>query len=234
MWQIYGGASVTIAAASSVDSTVGCLYTRKDVHQFPIRAASSLGTEMFIRFPRNDNFYNDLSSAKFGAYPSSDNLPLVLRKWTYQERMMSRRILYYTEVEIIWECRKEVFCECDAHIHGAKEPLSSALKAFWQNIAGNITPSLRLHQYLDAIEKYSVRSLTFPRDVLPAFSAVARAFNNTRTNKYCAGLWTEGLPAQLCWTISKYANEEHPSIFPTYASVRNLGVKQFNSQNSSF
>lgn len=44
--------------------------------------------------------------------PHSTNEPLQLRGWALQERLLSRRILHFTEHELIWECLEDQDCEC--------------------------------------------------------------------------------------------------------------------------
>jgi hypothetical protein len=38
--------------------------------------------------------------------------PLHSRAWTFQERLLSRRIVHFTPFELIWECRQAYWCEC--------------------------------------------------------------------------------------------------------------------------
>jgi hypothetical protein len=44
--------------------------------------------------------------------PHSIEEPLQLRGWALQERLLSRRVLHFTEQELIWECLEEDKCEC--------------------------------------------------------------------------------------------------------------------------
>jgi len=42
----------------------------------------------------------------------SKEFPLLTRAWTYQERLLSPRLVYFTAGEIMWECSKVSACEC--------------------------------------------------------------------------------------------------------------------------
>ena len=89
MWKVYGGADLTIAIGSSRDGKGGCSYERQVGREERLQAARDLGTKMFVRFPRN----HEEQIHSRGNKPSKNQLPLTLRKWCYQERMMSRRIV---------------------------------------------------------------------------------------------------------------------------------------------
>lgn len=43
-----------------------------------------------------------------------DNYPLLTRAWTYQERMVSPSVLFFTNSEVIFQCFSHADCECGA------------------------------------------------------------------------------------------------------------------------
>ncbi|KAK0755315.1 hypothetical protein N5P37_012142 [Trichoderma harzianum] len=52
--------------------------------------------------------------------------PLLNRGWVYQEQLLSRRMLHFTQNELVWECFEETRCECgwydnNTRIFGARD-----------------------------------------------------------------------------------------------------------------
>lgn len=42
----------------------------------------------------------------------STNFPLLTRAWTYQERMLAPRVVYFGQNELLWDCVENRTCEC--------------------------------------------------------------------------------------------------------------------------
>ena len=56
--------------------------------------------------------------------------------------------------------------------------------------------------WMDIVGNFTVRSLTYPSDKLPAVSALAQCYSALRTDRYLAGLWGLDILSQLTWRIT--------------------------------
>jgi hypothetical protein len=118
------------------------------------------------------------------------------RAWTYQERLLSRRCLYFLENMVYFSCRKTINAENKfapfTHDTAQIRPLTlfSADPIF----SGN--PS-QFHRTLFAIyarvvKEYTTKKLSYERDVMDAFSGIMAAMS-----KICGWRFLEGLPESL-------------------------------------
>jgi hypothetical protein len=85
--------------------------------------------------------------------------PLLSRGWVYQERLLSRRFIYFTTNEVMWECRESRRCECRFEERRfKKEP----------------KPGIRDLSWTEAVECYTLLSPSKSSDRLPAIAGIAK------------------------------------------------------------
>lgn len=209
MGDIYEGASLTMAALSAYDGSGG-LFTERDPDRLVGSLTPSRG-DVVARRPISHDLTN--SMIKEWVYEREplklEEFPLMTRKWAFQEQMLSRRILYYTHQEIIWECRSGLTCECKQRSYnwsymddgGDKERYASLLPSISKGRPdAKSGPKGVLRGWLDLVEEYSKWLLTKEEDVFPAFAGVARSFVDCGFGRYLAGLWETHFPHALAWT----------------------------------
>lgn len=97
------------------------------------------------------------------------------RGWTYQEAVLAKRKLYFTEAELWFECsesleRENVF----SSIVDAPNHLGNHLKARGLSEFGPYMDDY--DQYRQHLEQYSRRILTYPSDVYDAFRGIQDSF----------------------------------------------------------
>lgn len=116
MFHVYKDSYVTLAALGGVDSNRGLRSSSN-------RADSTLVAELQVgdsRWPVYIHREHYLTGFKWERQPShetlrdEDNYPLLSRAWTYQERMISPRVLFFTNSEVIFQCFSDADCECGA------------------------------------------------------------------------------------------------------------------------
>ncbi|KAK1815097.1 hypothetical protein LTR12_010521 [Friedmanniomyces endolithicus] len=209
MRTVYSDAFLTIAAASASDGTGGCFHSRDGGKEYPYRYPGQQEMNIYIRLPVDHSFFDALS-AGVQANRSVERFSLATRKWIFQERMLSRRVLYFTRYELAWECRTETACECDgadclATPHNSGYTLAKPRSSFPNTaFTASGTPDMLakaayLERWAILAEEYSSRSLSYPTDALIASSGVARAFDTAGLGTYFAGMWEFALPLQLAW-----------------------------------
>ena len=197
MAEIYQQAYVTIVAACASGVWQGFLHNRgyffnNDDSPPPIqlRCLTPKGEETSI-----------LAFPEPKGRTAEDGNPTEERGWTYQERWLSKRVLYYGFRGLTYFCRlAQVSDRCHYEYrqsiwHGDEEEkldLSPLHSSGWHEI----------------IEEYSQRQLFEPsRNKLNAISAVAQ--EQGKPQQYVAGLWRKRLESDLAWRVVRGRRDEN-------------------------
>lgn len=137
---------------------------------------------------------------------STARLPLMQRSWVFQERLLSPRFLHFGEQELIWECMERIACECgrmridDPLYEGWLEPKHRSHPTFiGEDLERDTNKASRAWQ--SAVTDYSRLQLTYPSDIFPAISGIAKNFREITAWEYIAGMWKETLIIDLIWTV---------------------------------
>ena len=127
---------------------------------------------------------------------NSPKFPLLQRGWTFQERLLSPRVLFFGPGEVSWECRRSQNCECGtklptfgndfARLCHKAEAGGAGRKALWRGV----------------VAEYSSLGLTKLSDKLPALSGLADEVILASGQEYIAGMWKESLASDLLWRRS--------------------------------
>ncbi|KAH6639048.1 heterokaryon incompatibility protein-domain-containing protein [Boeremia exigua] len=107
MADIYEYASLTLSATASAGDSYGCFSASFSTSRsLPISLPEDVGTcELAVRKPITH--WNTIGQSEMHA-----RFPLMSRGWAFQERLLSRRVLHFSEEELVWECRELTTCEC--------------------------------------------------------------------------------------------------------------------------
>ncbi|KEY64209.1 hypothetical protein S7711_03498 [Stachybotrys chartarum IBT 7711] len=230
MASIYQNAYLTLCAASA-RSDDGGLWPAEAVAFSQAVHIEHAGMTYTVYYRHRDN----TSAAHFSWVGESEwstvkeFCPVVSRGWTFQERLLSPRLLYFSQGEILWECGERTACECCFH----EEDGSSRYMA-QTRVLGDILRQMVQSPSQEAIARYwhrlvsfySQLDLTFGKDVLPALSGLAKVCAAVRPgDTYLAGLWRGGLVEELCWAVRDYdGKSKRPEVWraPTWswAAVR--------------
>lgn len=111
MRKAYSNSFLTLAAANSVNCEGGLFAVLSDEFKPKKLSLLSRGSQHRQlhgrRVPRFCHWWQYSKHEVFAKNPS-----LFKRAWTYQERLLSPRILWFTPWELQWECMEAVGCEC--------------------------------------------------------------------------------------------------------------------------
>jgi hypothetical protein len=206
MSQTYMSATVTISAARATHCDEGFLHER-DLQEAYIN--------VFQLLWHVDAEHTDLQTVfcAEGDIQLSRKDPLDSRAWTMQEHELSPRLLRFGEAQLIWSC------------------------ADWDLVDGGSTGNDQgsgrtgvdgdLDNWRQKVEKYTARSISNPEDRLSAFGAIAEQYGKVywraRPGDYLAGLWKQGLPSLLLWSIPTErtselaAPEDYKNASPTWS-----------------
>ncbi|KEY74393.1 hypothetical protein S7711_07299 [Stachybotrys chartarum IBT 7711] len=197
MSDVYGGAYLTIAAASSPSAETGFLTQRAMPETLRIPIEDEYGEPAFVC----------LQDVLRSGFHGGRLEPWTARGWTLQEELLSSRLIVYTKQELQWTCLSCSRCECDGPI---------------PEFAATNTPLRRLSSAQDAfrmwqrhVVEYSTRCLSFPSDKLPAMAGLAQFFHKIVGCAYVAGLWLDNLIDDLTWCRQGPLHESPVEATPT-------------------
>lgn len=192
MGSIYERAEFTIAASHSPDSWQGLFLPRPElpVVELPhFLEGQNISTQVFATIRREQ---------RDDTFPEHGHLSK--RAWATQEWLLSRRIVFYTNGQIIWSCKTLTQRETGEKFY------CTARNTRWKDI----------------IELYSERLLTHPTDRLIALEGLKTEFEKKTGDSYRHGLWKNSLPDQLLWQVTrKVLQPRNPLQLPswTWASI---------------
>jgi len=132
--------------------------------------------------------------------------PLRTRAWAFQERLLSTRIVHFTELELVFECKEHRCCECKP---GRAKPITSVHGGRAERVPDMPDDRQAILDWCELVEKYSTLHLSFREDTLPALAGLARRFRKTKGRHYFgdaaayhAGLWEVQIPFNLLWFVT--------------------------------
>ena len=181
MTDIYGGATMTIFADGAADYNAGMIHP-----------------------PANYQVSGPVSNDG-GSFERLVNRSLLsTRAWIFQERFMSRRILHITSEQMVWECRGCHIAEFAPSLPQNGAPWLEGLVKTLRGV--RLSQSALMDYWPRLVEEYTQRKLTVGKDKLPALSGLARDIatrtDNSSSEDYIAGMWSESLKTDLLWESS--------------------------------
>lgn len=194
MKDVYANATVNIGASHGIGPQSGCFVQREQLQTEPRRfqwQSRSGEEEVFcIR-----GWY---ASRHMTALFSHQGL--FKRGWVMQERLLTPRMLHFTDKQLYWECAglglaSELYPEGMSE-YGPKSNPTIAWPPFTLEQAAKDT----FDMWDSVVRGYSHPSLTWPaQDKLPAVGAVAAVMAEKTNDMYVAGLFRRELLPSLCW-----------------------------------
>ena len=196
MHLVYGAALLTIIAGHGEDANAGLPGIRPasrsitqnyaDLHLHP-----QIGVAVSLPLPAN------LKTSRWFS-----------RAWTYQEQLLSRRFLVFFDNQVVWQCPSTV--ECEDTLASNKVGVYERLQYLSSSRTYHNVPEipevklgfLRPHtfqRYADVVAEYTGRQLTFPEDILQAFSGMSKIFMLDLNSEMVEGLPLSFLDAALLW-----------------------------------
>ncbi|KAF4464239.1 heterokaryon incompatibility [Fusarium albosuccineum] len=216
MRYVYANSTCNIAASASSGPEEGLFRSRKPALIRPavVTAAPEGGEpKTYCLFDRD-----------YWSYYQQNN-PLYNRGWVFQEWFLAPRVLYFTRHQMLWECMMEHKCEgfprglpdhhSDKHyeyLWGPETP--------WKNDLDTGEAKFSFGQYYcwnDLVKSYSKCSFTIPTDKLPAFSGIAKLFQELTGDIYIAGLWKSRFVHFLDWKVGEPRPRSTAYLAPSWS-----------------
>ncbi|UPL02287.1 hypothetical protein LCI18_013221 [Fusarium solani-melongenae] len=129
------------------------------------------------------------------------------RGWTLQELVFSQRSLFFHDNAVTWECHCAVW-----HEHTPLEDLSmkNCLGTYASDTRGfHYSPWPNLEDFYQLAASYSRRQLTFPTDILPAFTGITTALTRSFPGGFLFGLPEVAFDVALLWRTTGGASFRH-------------------------
>ena len=215
----YKEAFLNISADAAADARGGCFIDRDPADVATLRIAA----------PKISKSWWLVPDARY-QFDWMDDAASFSRAWIHRERQLSRRILHFTEKEIIFECcsaqgyRSETFPggtsfkrlfnrETKFQI-GGLDNKSTAMDRQYDPKALSVYET-----WSDVCETLSSKFLTVPSDMPVVLSSLAEEFASRMpsSDRFLAGLWESTLPESLLWNIQGFIGDECEYIAPSWS-----------------
>lgn len=191
---IYGNAILTICAADGVDSSTGlrAMHPKEhDAHQ--ISADCAPGVRLMVSRP-----------PEIGIRASTWNT----RAWTFQERLLSKRCLIFTEGRVYFQCLSTGMSEdifADREGAGWSLDLVNAPLQMLRELSRRA-----LWVYTNCVPLYTARILTNRKDVLAAFNGICNLMEKTMQAPFIFGLPSSHFDMALLWQPQSALERRQP------------------------
>ena len=153
--------------------------------------------------------------------PSVSNSKWSSRGWTYQEKILSKRLLIFTPYQTFFQCGQAIFFE-DTVLErtsdspnvdiGQGEMMSS--RRFLSEPTADMSP---LHKYAACIEGYSCRDLTEQYDGLNAFQGLLNILRPKFSDEFYWGLPESMFDIAITWSFGNHYPERRRHEFPSWS-----------------
>jgi hypothetical protein len=180
MGSIYANSYLTIAATASVDGSGGCFRIMKAPVPVDFKSSSGRNRPAYIRrAPHQHQLLNESSLFKRG--------------WTLQEMLLSRRIVHFTDDQLLWQCQTLTASE-DGYVDEGPR---------YTSVPSCIHPEI---VWTGWAEDYSTRKLTPGPTSL--YLWLARFYAQESGDTPLVGLWQSRLNEWLLWYSTQTRDSE--------------------------
>jgi hypothetical protein len=204
MATIYENAHLTICATGSMDDNGGLYHTVPQSlrpRELEVQKKNGSSYVIFVEFDAQDRHIPDwymVTNRK-----AAVDFPLMARGWTYQERLLSRRLIHFSKAELTWECSEISQCQCCS---GNSDLLDRRGSPYMRHNSVKKTHKRAIeggalkNYWNEIVYPYSGLQLSFDKDKLPALSGVAKQILKFRPgDEYLAGCWSSTIVPDLRW-----------------------------------
>ncbi|RYC62416.1 hypothetical protein CHU98_g3791 [Xylaria longipes] len=251
MTQVYANATLTITTSVGNSSDDGLFRSHPDSFFNPQQLHMRLPKQDRIRetLPARDS---DLSVVRptrplsyLAVYPDADfpfmgmmGSPIDTRAWTLQEQILSRRILYYGNGVVLWECLDATASEHDpdgrrgaiqlpdnmrakiyfhSHMNSQSRTTSSPTNRMASD-PGALRADEHFAAYCRLLGTYGNRLVTKPSDRITAILGLGQVIQQASGNEFISGIWKGNYAlASLVWFVEMPSPKGRTGTFPTWS-----------------
>lgn len=243
MDRVYSGALLTIVAApdnlKEEDADSGLKGVPR--HHFPTKSETTGDMEGTKREISQPSAEIKGSAHVIAPFPCRHELATTAwnsRAWTFQEKLLSRRLLIFSGDEVVWHCRQMI-----AREDMRNEDSGDTVKPLeWLNLKPkffdesthwidgslkkdrhgrtHIVRSGTFAEYTKVIEEYTHRQLSFKYDIIRALEGMLQIFRRSFRSEFLYGLPRILLDIALLWKPSRQLRRrisENGAVFPSWS-----------------
>jgi hypothetical protein len=128
------------------------------------------------------------------------------RAWTFQERLLSNRSIYFLGEQVYFHCKKQLLCEDryisdDTRFYTLDKMRTTSVELKSKTTrAGIYSPLDEFRWYEEIIAEYTAKKMGYPDDVLNAFTGIQTMLTRMFDWAFVGGLPTSLLHLALLWT----------------------------------
>lgn len=195
MAEIYSHAYVTLSASTAANVHEGFLHERQPRTRSDIWPFQYPRLMVPFRLPNSEEVTGTVILQEGDGEIMYSQDPIMFRSWTFQERLLSRRIIVFGAHELYWQCNG-AHRQCGAFDGTGEYSRPSFLSREMHFEAVDLDWA-----WERVLEEYTRRDITLEEDKLVALAGIASRFAEAQGNKdvYLAGLWKSRICEQLLW-----------------------------------
>lgn len=225
MSSIYKNATATIAASSAKSASEGFLS----------QGAQPYCPEFEFQIPMPDN---RMGTVYLSAEPYEPEHHLDTRGWTLQEFMLSSRILFFSDYELLWQC-KEVDLRS---VSGRGLEYTQPQEALpWTVFDDDAEPYFgsddteKIYLWKTVVQQYTERNLKEPNDKLNAIMGITCELETLWRHECIYGLWKKWFIELLAWykPYSEREEKRHIERAPSWSWASMNGVVKYKGSIST-
>ena len=235
MGQIYMRSLLTIMAAASVDSNSGLPGVSTQVRSAQC-ISGPLNGGALLRTCRPKYREDDVGGIQRRQMDYLQDSKWDTRGWTFQEKVLSRRCLFFMEEQVYWECQRASWCEetcleTDPKYRFRWEvPNLRFLSDIDFPVGKRMAGKDVIWSYSRLIEEYTSRTLTCAQDTYKAFSGLVHILEDLTGAEIFHGLHVSAFNRSLCWDHKGSSSLRPGDEFPTWSWLAWTGQSTLASQ----
>jgi hypothetical protein len=223
MAETFANAKLVVAAAASANSQGG-LFRERQVDGL---------SPLILRQPNRAYM---IHSANYWEQ-HVENSPLFRRGWALQERLLPDRVLYFSDQQVLFECRRQRLCEgfpCNAamlckprqNLVFFEQPTFADSKT---DLASKLARNLKI--WADIVTMYQKCDFTFESDKLVALAGVIKMAEKQTGDECLAGLWKSRLLFYLGWSNRDQQRSRIPGVdTPSWSWMSMKGAVKWETE----
>ncbi|KAI0188906.1 hypothetical protein EV127DRAFT_482145 [Xylaria flabelliformis] len=247
MTQVYANAALTITTSVGSGSDDGLFRPHPDGFFNPQQLYLRLPKRDLIReiLPARDTDLSVVRPARplsyLALYPDANfpfmgvmGSPIDTRAWTMQEQILSKRVLYYGNGVVLWECLDATTSEHDpdgrrgaiqfpdnmkakTYFHSHMKPKVQK-KTLSTNSVEALDTDEHFAAYCRLLGGYGNRLVTNPSDRITAILGLGQIMQKVSGNEFIGGIWKGDYAlASLVWFVEMPSPKERTRKFPTWS-----------------
>ncbi|RMZ39083.1 hypothetical protein AFCA_006707 [Aspergillus flavus] len=201
---VYRDALITVSVTASPNTTSGIFCgQRSHRHNLRTHVASMENIDIYMRQACSTTHVGLFEHLNiFGnGYQEEEVLPILGRGWTFQERILSRRLLHCSSEELAWErVSGDIRCKCASmvpytrpnvsrKVHGHLRSIPDTKKVVEGRLRNGVSEAWDrtnspLREWQELTVAYSSCQFTYSRDRLVALEGIAQKFQQFGLGPY--------------------------------------------------